>query len=98
MILEGELRELRADLEAYFGMLNEMEMGLQPKQVEKPHLLRSLEKCEAFRALPYSGGINDQPYVWVQAMAECRKAREVFAMLRQVSSNVSKNLEDNLKL
>lgn len=94
MILEGELQELRADLEEYFGMLNEMEMGLKPKQVDKPVLLRSLEQCEALQALPYSGGINDQPYVWLQAVAECRKVRDLFAMLRKVSQKISNSIED----
>lgn len=98
MILEGELQKLRADLEAYFGMINEMEMGLNPEKVEKPLLLRSLEQCEALNALPYSGGVNDQPYIWLQGVAECRKARDVYAMLRRVSQNISKNLEDSMTL
>lgn len=98
MILEGELEKLHADLEAYFGMISEMEMGLNPEKVEKPQILRSLEQCEAFHALPYSGGVNDQPYIWLQAVAECRKVRDIFDTLRKVSQRVSKNLEENLTL
>lgn len=96
MILEGELTDLRKRLDAYFGSQSESMLGFEsggtlekPDVVEKPEMLRSLEQAESLGALPYSGGIEDQPHVWIQAIAVCRNARNIFFMSKKMSDDLA---------
>ena len=93
IIFEGELNELRGQLDEYYGFVAEVDFGItKPKVVGKPSALKSLEQCEAFSALPESGGTEDQSYIWLQAMAVCRQARSVSAAIRAKSKNFDVNL------
>lgn len=49
----------------------------------KPDILKSLEQCEAFGALPETGGIEDQSYIWLQAVAVCRNIRAIHKALKE---------------
>jgi hypothetical protein len=84
IIFEGELNELRTQLDNYYGYVGEIDLGvIKPKVVNKPKALISLEQCEAFSALPESGGIEDQSYIWLQTVAVCRYTRDLHAAIRK---------------
>ncbi len=78
------MQELREELDLWFGFGNEMKLAVvqvvTTKPPKKPTSLRSLEQCEAFGALPQEGGIDDQSYIWLQAVRECIKVRNLHEM------------------
>lgn len=92
IIFEGELEKLRVDLDAYYGYINEVEemKVITKRVVNKPEMLISLEQCEAFNALPEEGGLQDQTFVWLQAVAECRKVRSLMTAIRERNKQLNK--------
>lgn len=84
IIFEGELNELRNQLDKYYGFVGELDLGvIKPKVVNKPKALKSLEQCETFSTLPESGGTEDQSYIWLQTIAVCRHTRALHAAIRK---------------
>jgi hypothetical protein len=57
----------------YFGQQNELRQGLTIKDdkghriapMEKPDVLLEYERCKQYGVLLYSGGLNDQPHMWL---------------------------------
>ena len=83
------MNELRNQLDEYYGYIGELDLGvIKPKAVKKPKALKSLEQCEAFNALPESGGTEDQSYIWLQAAAVCRHTRALHAAIRKQNRNL----------
>jgi hypothetical protein len=64
--------------------LNEIAAGLKPETVyEKPEVLIYRDQMDRFGALPYDGGIMDQPYIF---MLELGVAEQVSAMFNAINA------------
>jgi len=48
---------------------------------DKPKILVYLEQMETFNALPYSGGIMNQPYILIGELKQCSDIRSLFEAL-----------------
>lgn len=78
--LVGEkLDELREALYNYYGTLNEIAMMAEigqtstPKQIDKPEALIYWQQCQALNTNLCSGGLLDQPFIWLMEVAVIRE-------------------------
>jgi hypothetical protein len=68
-------------------------MGIiKPNVLRKPQALKSLEQCEMLGSLPLLGGTEDQPYIWLQAAAVCRSARDLYLTLKERNKVMNANV------
>lgn len=67
--LEGELQDLRKELENYFGFMNEVRMGLTTKIPEPPEALVRWHQCQTTGLPLVAGGLLDQPHIWLRELA-----------------------------
>lgn len=75
------LSNLEADLRDYYGALNEIKMGLKAKLPPKPEALIRYEQCQALGLPLVSGGVIDQPYLWLQELAVVIEQDNLFRIL-----------------
>lgn len=84
--VEGKLQELREALDTYFGALNQAKEGLFLGEIpDKPEALKKLEQCESLGIPLVSGGVMDQPHVWLLEMGVVIDTRKTFEMLESVT-------------
>lgn len=75
--VEGGLEELRQALFDYYGALNELRtlaesqpiLASQVKIPEKPEALKLWEMCQVNGVPLVSGGLLDQPHIWLEEQA-----------------------------
>lgn len=93
MKVSAKLDELRTTLWNYFGQQNEIQAGSKPKPdevIEKPAALVRYEMSKSL-GIPYlSGGLMDQPYMWVQEHAVINN---FLAEWKVVQVNMAKQLQ-----
>ena len=82
IILSERLKELEAALGEYYGALNELKMGLKPKKMpSKPQALLEYQRCKALGIPLVSGGVRDQPHVWLQELAVILNQEELWTKI-----------------
>lgn len=82
--LEERLNELQVALQDYFGALNELAMGhpgLSVKVPEKPEALVLYQQCEKLGLPLVSGGLMDQPHIWLQEVAVIVDTKNLYEAL-----------------
>lgn len=85
--LSERLKELESALREYFGALNEIKMGLTVKNMPpKPQALTWYERCKVLGIPLVSGGVSDQPYIWLQELAVVIEQKTFFELLEKRQS------------
>ncbi|MHA2201258.1 MAG: hypothetical protein ACXABN_15380 [Candidatus Thorarchaeota archaeon] len=75
----GKLKELEKALEDYFGALNQTKEGIFIGEFpDKPEALEKLEQCEALGVPLVSGGVMDQPHIFLIEIGTIRNVRETY--------------------
>lgn len=75
------LEALEKELHSYYGVLNEIRMGINSKPPEKPEALVMWNQCQAIGLPLLSGGTMDQPHIWLQEVAVITDVIALFAEL-----------------
>lgn len=97
MILQGELNLLQEDLEEYFGTLNEIRAGLATKPIAKPPELRLFEMLQETGLPMWSGGLMDQPHIWLYQYGLIKSVKAMFEAISQASQRrVEDGIQDNV--
>lgn len=81
--LSERLKELESSLREYYGALNEMKMGIARKMPPKPKALAVYEKCETLGLPLLSGGVMNQPFIWLQELAVIIETKTLFEVLEK---------------
>lgn len=76
--LEGELEDLRKELENYYGSLNEVKMGLTTKVPEPPEALVRWRQCQLTGLPLVAGGLMDQPHIWLMELSVVLEVSTLF--------------------
>ena len=85
-LVTDSLETLRDEVRNYFGVLNEIRAGLNPKVPDKPVALRLFEQCREMGIPLISGGLVDQPHIWLREYAICLQETQLWqAMLAKQS-------------
>jgi len=92
-LVEQNLEELRLELQNYFGLLNEIMLmntvaagSNSSKKPIKPEALWLYEQCKQTGLPLVSGGVLDQPHIWLQEYMICEQETTRFANLREVAN------------
>lgn len=92
-LVEQKLEELRAELQNYFGLLNEIMLmnavakgSNSNKKPRKPEALWLYEQCKQTGLPLVSGGVLDQPHIWLQEYMICEQETTRFANLREAAN------------
>lgn len=73
------LKDLEDRLINYFAMLNEIRAGLKPEvRYEKPKELELYEQMKEFKIPLATGGILEQPHIWVLQYKICQRIADLF--------------------
>lgn len=80
------LEQLENDLIAFYGALTELRNGLRADVPEKPDALTYTEQIQKTQALPYAGGILDQPYLFMREYKKCLDITLLFERQWQAAS------------
>ena len=75
------LETLEKALHNYYGVQNEIRMGINSKPPEKPEALILWNQCQAMDLPLVSGGVMDQPHIWLQEIAVIKEVITLFAEL-----------------
>ena len=67
----------------YYGSLNEMKEGLAADLPEKPQALVLWEQCTELQLPLVSGGLMDQPFIWLQEVAVVKNVEALFKLANQ---------------
>lgn len=90
------LEELRQALEDFYGSINEYQalVESQPNLAstitipDKPTSLILWEQCQAFGLPLLSGGVADQPHLWLEEVAVIRQTQQLFSAIQERGKNV----------
>jgi len=68
-----------------------MRLGVKPSiKIEKPEALMLLEQCRAMDLPLISGGLLDQPHIWVMEVAVCTQEEQRFAAIDAANRSLEK--------
>ena len=83
--LRGILEKLTDEIDEYFGALNELKLGIRKiSQVPPPPYIFLLYMQTKEMGVPLvEGGLQDQPYIWLDQYATCLVAEQQWEMLNQ---------------
>jgi hypothetical protein len=82
---------LREELENYFGMVNEIRMGLSVTPVPKPPELIMYEQVVGMGIPLLAGGVMDQPHIWLMQYALIRNVKDMFDAIASANSRARSN-------
>lgn len=89
--LSERLKELESSLREYYGALNEMKMGIRDKMPPRPKALVIYEQCQELGLPLVSGGVVEQPYIWLQEVATIVEQRTLFEILEKRNQQMQAN-------
>ena len=88
-IVEDILRELRAELEEYLGSVNELRAGLRTTIPPKPAALYWYEMVQSTGLHLVSGGLMDQPYIWLRQWELVEGVKKLFEEISRQKNSMS---------
>lgn len=87
-ILGGILKDLEAELDNYYGSLNEIRLGVSHEVPQKPTALIYYEQTKELGVPLVEGGLVDQPHIWLQQYAICMQREKLWKMIAEGPRNV----------
>lgn len=89
-VVEGGLRRLREELQDYFGALNELQAGIKGTKIpDQPEALKKWRQCQTLGLPLCSGGVMDQPHIWLMEIAVVIEMQQLFAALERAAAEQS---------
>lgn len=82
------MTDLERELDEYYGTLNEIRMGTGATPKPKPDALIYYEMTVELGIPLVSGGIMDQPHIWLQMIGVIRQRQSVW---RDLISNATQS-------
>lgn len=89
--IEKIKEETREAVDEYYGGLNELEFGVRSMPPQPPDVLTMANAVEKFGTLFNSGGIADQPYIWLIQIWEALAEKTIHERLREREASQNGN-------
>jgi hypothetical protein len=85
------LRELREEVQVYFQAILAVADGMPIEVPKKPAALIQYDQCIGMGIPLVSGGLKEQPHIWLLEFAICQQERETYTALRKATRNANQH-------
>jgi hypothetical protein len=80
-IVQERLEKIKEELQEYYGLLNELQMGVTTKPPQKPNCLEVYDLYESIGLPLVAGGLLDQPHIWLMEYQTTKNQKELLEMI-----------------
>jgi len=95
--LADYLQGIRDEIASYFGDLEDIAAGSRSSNTiqTKPEVLIQYEQCKSMAIPLVSGGLMDQPYIWLMEWAICQQEEQMYYAILEANRRSSSQTSDD---